>query len=194
METTDAGVLKSLEVFIEMYQEQLQAAQEQIKQEQAEQQHGEPSSKKRKADDDSAEQSTRPAPANRLNPATPNPRKPAKKRVIDRNMAADHLEQFLEDAFFDENGEDAGYGPVVLKGLDRGERHELHKAATVIGLFYLTAGGERMVIGSRKNRLGQKKFLKLDRYEYVSSDDDDENEDTDGDDTSQDDGDDDELY
>ena len=88
---------------------------------------------------------------------------PRKERVIVKQMAKKNPEQFLRDAFFDEYGKDAGWGPVELERLSSWERCQMHQAAESLGLHHETTVSSVMVIGSGKNKQGQQRLKELNR-------------------------------
>ncbi len=69
--------------------------------------------------EDGGEGSSKSAPAKRLkHAAIETQTQPRKEQVIDKQLAKKSPEKFLRDAFFDEHGKDAGWGPVELERLD----------------------------------------------------------------------------
>jgi hypothetical protein len=114
--------------------------------------------------EDGGEGSSRSAPAKRpKNTAIETQALPRKERVIDKQMAKKNPEKFLRDAFLNEYGKDAGWGPVELERLDSWERCQVHQAAESLRLYHETTVTSVMVIGSGKNMQGQHRLKELNR-------------------------------
>jgi hypothetical protein len=113
---------------------------------------------------DGGEGSSRSAPAKRpKHTAIGTQALPRKERVIDKQIAKKNPEKFLRDAFLNEYGKDAGWGPVELERLDSWERCQVHQAAESLRLYHETTVTSVMVIGSGKNMQGQQRLKELNR-------------------------------
>ena len=113
---------------------------------------------------DGGEGSSRSAPAKRAKQtAIETQALPRKERVIDKQMAKKNPEKFLRDAFLNEYGKDAGWGPVELERLGSSERCQLHEAAESLRLYHETTVTSVMVIGSGKTMQGQQRLKELNR-------------------------------
>jgi hypothetical protein len=110
------------------------------------------------------EGSSRLEPADRpkhtaIRPKTP----PRRECVLNRRIAENNPDQYLRDAFFDEDENDMGHPPVESKNLCPASRAHLHQACDDLGLFHETTVTSVMVIGSGKNTQGQQKLKELNR-------------------------------
>ncbi len=113
--------------------------------------------------EDKGEGSSRFAPKGPKQTATETQTQLRKEREIDKRVTKKNPEKFLRDAFFDEHGKDAGWGPVELERLSSWERCQLHQAAESLGLHHETTVTRVMVIGLGKNMQGQQRLQELER-------------------------------
>ncbi|KAF8853842.1 hypothetical protein BDZ45DRAFT_748094 [Acephala macrosclerotiorum] len=75
--------------------------------------------------------------------------------VVNRRLTENNHRAFLLEAFFDNEGLDAGYPPLELARPDSWERCQLHQAASSQRLYHETTITNLMVLGSGRNRLGR---------------------------------------
>ena len=103
--------------------------------------------------------------------------------VVRIRLAENDPEKFIREAFYDENGLDAGYRPVELSGLHDANRAHLHQAAGS-RLFHETSITNIMIIGSKRNNLAQQRLKQIDRQAGWDEDAKDEDEESDEDESN----------